>query len=242
MVRRRIVKPNTTLSLAEVERALGFKQPGLVIFEQDDVVVAKGRFAVHDGPHQDGPLRAYEILIVFPKAYPDDEPLVMETAGAIERIADRHMYKSGACCTCVWEEWLATAPDTSVKGFCEGPLYNFFLGQIIFDKTGEWPFGERAHGSDGMVEAAVAMLGREVDHAAALRYLKIVSAAAPKGHWPCPCGSQKKLRDCCADDVHALRASVNQKQAGRLHGRLLRLAKAERQAEAMLHMHAARAR
>ena len=40
--------------------------------------------------------------------------------------------------------------------------------------------------------------------AAALRYLQVVSAVATKGHWPCPCGSNNKLRDCCAEDVAAL--------------------------------------
>lgn len=232
MVRTRQIKPVHTLSLAEVERALGFKQPGLILLEDEDVIVAKGTYSVHDGPHGDGPLARFQVFIIFSKSYPEEEPVVMETAGDIERFADRHMYANGACCTCVWEEWLAMASDTSLKGFCEGPLHNFFLGQVIFDRTGEWPFGERAHGSDGIIEAAGALLTCEVNKETAPRYLHAVSAEMIKGHWPCPCGSTKILRDCCLKEVEALRSTIDQRLAKRLLTRLRRQLKREREVKA----------
>lgn len=231
MARRRKVKPKTNLSLAEVERALTFRQPGLSFEETDEAIVGQGEYMVHDGAHADGPLARFDLLLVFPKTYPELEPLVIERGGAIERIADRHMYANGACCTCVWEEWRALNEDTSVKAFCDGPLHNFFLGQVYFDAHEEWPFGDRAHGSDGMVEAAEALLGRDLDQAAALRFLQVVSAPATKGHWPCPCGSRKKLRDCCAEDVAALRLAADPIQAASLLKRLRHQAKSEREAD-----------
>ena len=239
MARKRKVRPKANLSLAEVERALAFRQPRLSFDQTDEAIIAQGEYIIHDGAHADGPLARFDLLLAFPKTYPEDEPLVIERGGAIERIADRHMYANGTCCTCVWEEWRALTADTSVKAFCDGPLHNFFLSQLYFDVHGEWPFGERAHGSDGMVEAAEALLCRDLDQAAALRYLQVVSAKATKGHWLCPCGSQKKLRDCCAEDVAKLREAVDPTQAGSLLKRLCHEAKSESIADAQARKRAA---
>lgn len=230
MARIRRVKGLSHLSLEEVEHALAFVQPGLHLNETPDAVIANGEYVVTDGPHADGPIKCFSITIEFPKTYPLDEPRVFETDGAIERCIDRHMYNNGRCCTCVWEEWLAQAKDTSVKSFCDGPLRDFFIGQVIFEQTGQWPFGERAHGVEGIVEAAAAVLEREVDQAAALSYLQVLSAPVVKGHWPCPCGSNEKLRKCCRDDVMLLRERIDRIDADRLRRKLIDVTKLETRA------------
>ncbi len=204
---------------------LAFNQPNLSIVEDDDLIIAKGEYLVTDGPHVAGPIARYQIGIFFSKRYPNEEPLVVETAGDIERIADRHMYSNGCCCTCVWEEWLATSKDTSVRAFCEGPLRNFFLGQVCFDQTGKWPFGERSHGLDGVLEAINSILGLELDKEGGRRYLAVLAANEIKGHWECPCGSGEKLRTCCREKVADLRIQVDRKIAAGLRSRFLRLVK-----------------
>jgi hypothetical protein len=214
--------------LAEVEAGLAFNQPNLSISECDDAIIAEGEYLVTEGPHADGPIARYQICILFSKRYPFEEPLVLETAGDIERIEDLHMYSNGCCCTCVWEEWLATSRDRSVRAFCEGPLRNFFLGQVCFAQTGKWPFGERAHGIDGVVEAANAILGLELDEDGVRRYLSALAANDVKGHWECPCGSGEKLRHCCCVEIAKLQARIDRRIAAGLRSRLVRLAKQER--------------
>jgi SEC-C motif len=239
LARKRRLKSQATLARAEVERALCFKQPGLEISESLEVILAEGEYIVSDGPHVDGPIARYQIRIFFSKAYPHDEPIVMETAGAIEPIADRHMYLNGSCCTCVWEEWLATATDTSVQAFCDGPLQNFFLGQAIFDQVGDWPFGDREHGAAGVVQAAGAIIGLDVGQAGALRYLQALSAREVKGHWTCPCGSGLKLRDCCHCKIAGFREQVDRDLAVRLRQRLVRMIELERDGQQAEHRRSA---
>lgn len=227
MAQKRLAVQKSTLTRIEVERALAFKQPGLTITELQDEILAEGEYIVTDGPHSDGPIARYQVCIYFFKNYPEKEPLVIETAGDIERIADRHMYSEGACCTCVWEEWLITADDTSISAFCEGPLNNFFLSQVRFDQTGKWPFGDRKHGAAGFVQSVGAIIGFDVDQESALRYLQALSARTIKGHWLCPCGSKEKLRKCCRDKVIKLRGQVEPVLAARLLKRLVDAIKSE---------------
>ncbi len=221
MVRKKRLTKVNTLTIAEVERALSFTQPGLAITEARDVILAEGVYIVTDGPNGIGPIARYEIGIIFPKIYPSEEPSVYETAGTVERVADRHMYPSGRCCTCIWEEWLAKSIDTSVEAFCDGPLHNFFLSQFMFDKTRKWPFGDRSHGVDGVIEAIGDLLGVGPDEDAARRYIEIVAAREIKGHWACPCGSGKRLRNCHNDYVRELRGRVKHERAQKLLERLI---------------------
>lgn len=233
MVRRDRLGPMPKLTCADVERALAFSQPGIAIDDADDAIVAEGEYIVSDGPHADGPLARYRVKIFFLKNYPAEEPIVLETAGAIECVAERHMHTNGRCCTCVWEEWLASSSDTSIKAFCDGPLHNFFLGQIAYEKAGHWPFDERSHGSEGIKEAVVAVLGLDVRPAVARRFIHAVAAAELKGYWFCPCGSGRKIRDCHHKTLEHARKAIDRELARALYERLQRAMHHERRRESL---------
>lgn len=216
------------LTIEQVRRALTFSQPFLEFFEDEDSIFAKGWYVVSDGAHADGPVWKFEVLCAFSRGYPKQEPIVLEIGEAIERIADRHMYTNGVCCLCVWEEWLAKSSDTSFQSFCDGPLHNFFLSQVIFEQTGKWPFDERSHGAKGVAEGIASVLGFEVTAAQANRYASAVGAKELKGHWMCPCGSGDKLRNCHLEQVQSLRAKIGRGPANALQSRLRDAMKQER--------------
>ncbi|GGH05092.1 hypothetical protein GCM10007420_21930 [Glycocaulis albus] len=216
------------LDFAEFERALAFRQPKLRLRQTGEILVAKGEFVLSDGASLEGRLDAFDIEMLVATSYPEVEPLVREVGGRIPYHPDWHMYANGRCCTCIWEEWCATSADTSFKAFCEGPLRNFFLSQHVFEKTGEWPFGERAHGAAGYLQAAANFLGLDEDDTHADRYLQAVAAQSLKGHWDCPCGSGRRLRDCHYAHFVSLRERVDRNQAIHLLTRLLELRRQER--------------
>lgn len=184
------------LSFSDFERALSFSQPYLELIEVDSGFIAKGKYVLNDGPHPDGPIEEFEIELFVHAEYPTFEPIVRETGDRIPREVDRHMYRDGCCCTCVWEEWLVMSDDVSFSSFVEGPLHNFFLSQLHFEHHNEWPFGERSHGIQGFVESISRILGFRVDQSAALMHLNTIISDNTKGHWMCICGSGKKIRDC----------------------------------------------
>lgn len=186
------------------EKAISFKQPFLEIKEDKEYIYALGDYIVSDGHHNDGPIKTFSILLAVPRSFPREEPVVLETSEFIPRIADRHMYPDGRCCTCVWPEWLAKTSSCSIEAFCNGPLNDFFVSQVYFEAKGCWPFGERSHGAEGIAEAINNVLGLSLNLQQAIDYSQVLSAKALKGHWSCPCGSQKRLRDCCQEQVRSL--------------------------------------
>jgi hypothetical protein len=59
-------------------------------------------------------------------------------------IADRAKGAENRIEALVPEEWLL-ARDQTFRAFLDGPMRNFFLGQILVEAGKPWPFGERPH-------------------------------------------------------------------------------------------------
>ncbi len=197
--------------LSSVKKTISFHQPFLVVENKKSEVTVKGRFLLHESVSQidpRGPLTEYELEIFVPRTYPRKQPIVFETGGKIPRIDERHINGRGDCCILVWDHWLLTTEDASFSSYFSGPLHDYFLGQHHFELFGKWPFGERAHGYPGLVEAYVETIGfpeLPSNQRALKQILKLLSQDWPKGHWPCPCGSNKKLRNCHRkelEDIH----------------------------------------
>jgi hypothetical protein len=74
--------------------------------------------------------------------------------------------------------------------------------------------GKWAHGAKGIFQ-----FYRELLNAPDLRvittYLDYLTAKKVKGHWPCPCGSGMKLRDCHFSRIQDLREKISRKDAER---------------------------
>jgi hypothetical protein len=154
------------------------------------------------------PFDYFEVRLEVDPCYPSVEPRVTETAGRLPHLSDRHINADGRCCLVVWEQWLVQAEDTSFAGFLAGPLRQFFLSQSLFEKTGEWRFGERAHGTAGILEAYAEVLGVKQKQHALISRLELLSKPWPKGHWPCPCGSGRIIRKCHQEELWSLHQRV----------------------------------
>jgi hypothetical protein len=202
--------------LAELKGCVEELQPGLRIIDNSSPIVVRGSFVLGS---QQGSFDQFEILLHLSGRFPAIEPKVFETDNRIPRIQDRHINPGGDCCITVWESWLATAPDISIRGYFKGPLQEFFLNQWFFEKQGKWRFGERAHGTEGIVEAYSEALGIPANAETILRYLKSL-AAKPRGHLKCPCGSGVILRNCHQQQLHELYARLKPGLAKRMLDRL----------------------
>ena len=117
-------------------------------------------------------MATYEIRVEIPPGYPVAEPLVFETGGAFPHDTAHHVYDNDRCCVLVWESWTATAADLSIRAFFDGPLRNYFLGQYAVAHGGAWPFGERAHGAEGLAQACAERLGCAPDLRTVKGFLK----------------------------------------------------------------------
>ncbi len=206
----------------EVEQALAFEQPALAVSVAGNQVVVAGDYFLNSeqqAPDPDGPIAKFAVRVAFDASFPDTEPSVRETGGVVPQ--GRHLNPDGSCCIGVWEQWLVGTPDKSVSAFFAGPFRDYFLSQTHYQIHGKWPFGELAHGYDGIVQAYAQVLGIEPDPRKVAVYLRLlVRPGWPRGHWPCPCGSGQIVRRCHKAELAALRGKISTSMATRMFNRL----------------------
>jgi hypothetical protein len=177
---------------AALKRDIENAYPDIRVVVEHGTIIAAGSFPIADG---DGILDRFLIELQFPDDYPDSVPILREIGGRIPWHEDRHTNRDGVACPIVPEEWLVRPDRDSIVQFLEGPVRNFFVGQILAEQGRAWPFGEREHGKRGLVQSYGELVGT-ADEAALVRYLDCLSHDRLKGHWDCPCGSKKRLRNC----------------------------------------------
>lgn len=151
----------------------------------------------------------YEIDIEFPHHFPRDLPKVREVGGRIPREMDRHINPAdNTCCLFVDEAFRIRHPHGySVLEVLDGPVRDYFLGQSHFDHHGYWPWKERSHGPKGVLEEYEEILETS-DIEVILRSIYYLSHDRIKGHWVCPCGSAKRVRNCCSERLTHLQARI----------------------------------
>lgn len=182
--------------LAEIRAYLAARHPDLHLRIIGGRASIHGSFAITDGG---GVVDRFQVIIRFPDDYPVDTPTLEEVGGRIPRAQERHVEPNGIACLTVPEEWHFLSKDRSFAAFIEGPIKNFLVSQSTYEATGQWPFGERPHGYDGLIDAYGAWFGSN-DPAVIRSHLRYLAAETPKGHWDCPCGSGKKIRRCSHRD------------------------------------------
>lgn len=187
---------------AEVEAAY----PNLHFHVVNDNVLVRGTFPI---AFERKGLDGYLIEIELSRDYPKSIPIVRETGGRIPRTADRHMNPADgtACILLPDERWNVWPHGSTLLQFLDVPVRNFFLGQSLVELGDPWPFGQWGHGANGIREYYAQLLGAD-DIRVVTGYLDCLSKKKIKGHWPCPCRSGKRLRDCHSTLVQDLATKI----------------------------------
>jgi hypothetical protein len=212
-----VAKKRLEQLLSEVRLALAFDQPELTVLISGKLVVVEGLFAVQPTPATGhvvgGALGKYHIGIAFDGNFPESEPVVIELGKSIPQTPDYHINADGTSCIEIWEVWLTESEDHSVQAFLDGPLRNFFLGQLHKKEADTFPFEEHEHGNAGLVNAYADLLDCESDTDVIKSTLSALTQLQLRGHWQCPCGSGQRVRNCCRDQLYKLRQKIHPKRA-----------------------------
>lgn len=180
--------------------------PNLHLYNENETVLIRGSFPI---TFENVILDRYHVEIEFPSDYPESIPIVRETESRIPRNVDSHLISiTGQCCLFLPDErWRVYPKGSSFLNFLDGPVRNFFLGQTMVRLGESWPFGEHGHGIIGILEYYEGLLGTD-DLPVILNYLHYISKPIIKGHWSCPCGSDKRLRNCHFEQLIELRRKI----------------------------------
>ncbi len=181
--------------LEDDRQQLSSCQPELLMVDTGDGVLFRGGFRVED----DGVLcDRFDIEVELSPGSATDVPVVRETSGRIPRKLDPHHVTKpdGTLCVVLPEEyWYKYPQGLRLAAFMQGPLRSHFAGQALVLKGESWPQKEWPHGPVGRLAFYCEIL-ETTDFRAALRLMLMLVSGKVKGHWACPCGSGKIIRDC----------------------------------------------
>jgi len=137
----------------------------------------------------------YDVEIIINDKYPDSLPSVKEIGHRIPR--DFHQYKEEGllCLGAPLDMKRQFNKKRTLLGFVENLIIPYLYSYSIKENKGIMPYGELSHGVEGILESYKELLGIDNDFVV-LRFLKILSDDNYRGHIDCPCGSNKKLRNC----------------------------------------------
>ncbi len=180
----------------------------LRLVTDNGVAFIRGALPIGEGNNSE--LDRYQIEIELPEDFPNSLPTVKETAGKIPRNPDRHINDDGTACLFVREETaMYWNRQTSLADFISGPVYQFFLGQTYYTEHGDWPFGQREHGAQGIAQFYFDELGT-TSLFVVTSFLGCLTNPAWDRKRLCYCGSKKTLSYCHLNKVVSLRAQIPQ--------------------------------
>lgn len=174
------------------------------------------------GPGNDLVDDTYRVEIVVPAGFPDDFPDVRETGERVPK--DFHKLREGYLCVgAPTEIRLELRRSPSLLHFIERFVIPYLYGWSYFERHGKMPFGELAHGADGLRQHLAVMFGAR-DANRPEEFLRLASMKKRSANkMPCPCGSGRRLGRCHNRNVNQRRKEIGRAWFLCEYQRMLRL-------------------
>lgn len=137
----------------------------------------------------------YGLRISVPIDFPTHLPKVNETTGLIP-VEYEHLYSDRSFCLGVdGEIALKLSREPTLSNYLDTFVRGYLYSANFFFTYGRYPFGDRAHGGNGILDAYKELF--DVDSGlAAFRLLGYIALSSYRGHLDCPCGSGIRARYC----------------------------------------------
>ena len=160
----------------------------------------KGRFEFVAQHAKEGEIQGFfELEIIVPSAFPKALPSVTETGGKIPHTGDFHVNQTDftLCLGSPLSLLLKISQKPTLDGFAENCLvpYLFAISRKLMS-GGPLPFGELAHGKDGILTDYAHLFG--LKHVEKVKYiLELLGMKKRRANkFPCPCGCRSRLGRC----------------------------------------------
>lgn len=169
--------------------------PCLILESNSDTICISGRIMLNAVYNDVQLFDEYEIRMVIPTNYPHSLPAVYEVSGGIPAEFE-HFLDNGALCLGVendlWDRFLT---NPCLLHFMNECVTSYLYAATYFKKYGSFPFGERSHGVEGIIEYYYEKWNLS-DLQKVVSILSAIYLKQYRGHLPCPCGSGIKARKC----------------------------------------------
>ncbi len=146
---------------------------------------------------------SFDIELTIPHVFPHRLPRAKEVGGRIGTDYE-HLNPDGTLCLGVpIEQRRVFFEQPTLLGFVNKLLIPYLYGYCFWSKHDHHPFGEAAHGHEGILHHYIDTLGLR-DPLAALAVICFLFEHGYRGHHPCPCGSGQIVRACHGPALRAL--------------------------------------
>lgn len=116
----------------------------------------------------------------------------------------RHMYPgTNRLCLATDLEQKIYLKSNSLSEWLDEYVEKYFLSYIYYQRYGVFPFGEHTHGVEGLYEF-LQERWKTQSIQEAKNIFEFVCTREYRGHFECPCGSGKKIRNCHKDLILSL--------------------------------------
>jgi hypothetical protein len=162
-------------------------------------IILRGEFLFSVLSEDGGEVRqSYELEISVPRGFPEELPRVTETGGRIPRDVDYHVFTDGSLClgsSLRLLKVMRSRPDlVGWAGNCLVPYLHAMSHKLA--PGGSFPFGELAHGKQGIIDDYVELLGLK-ERGQVVRTLELLGMKRRTANKAaCPCGCGRRLGRC----------------------------------------------
>ena len=119
-----------------------------------------------------------------------------------------HIFKDNiACMATISEQIIFISNNESIFDFWEKFVLSFLFTTAYYNNHGIYPFGERQHGSSGIISYYRETYGFSKNQI--IKMINYISNQNYRGHDKCFCGSGKKIRNCHKDLVQQIMKNPN---------------------------------
>ncbi len=170
-----------------------------IVKETNNELVLAGKVNIFCRAKQFSLCKDYNIRVVFFKDL-SILPRVFELDDEIDSSYEHKYQDGGLCLETDAAIWFNFIDGFDISEWFDKYVKSYFVSYEYKKKYGSYPFGDRRHGVDGIIDYYGELFKIKDDNAVQLIMYHIVSNDY-RGHQPCPCGSGKRTRDCHGNEM-----------------------------------------
>lgn len=158
----------------------------------DDCYVIRGILSF-DGQYEDKKAGGdYGIEITIPNNYPESIPVTRSVDGKIPESFHTYPPNKTFCLGLPLAERMTFAENHTLMGYIKKLVIPYLFSYSYLKEHDELPYGDLDHGAPGKIRFYKDLF--KVEYLEVLGFLKLLADNRYKGHFPCPCHSNRKLR------------------------------------------------
>lgn len=164
----------------------------------------EGRVRIY-ATYDDVPLMDdFTIVMEVPLCFPNELPVIKETSNKILKTFEHVNIDKSLCLGIETEIKIKFMENPTLLNWFQTFVVNYFYSVMYYNKYGKIPYGERAHGTIGIIQFYKEFLN--VDTIQKIyNILNAIEKNDLKGYYKCPCGSLKKTRKCHLNQMTLLK-------------------------------------